>query len=921
MPNSNKILKPSNDKCNYFTFQLENKLNVFLVEDSDTDMACGTMLVKIGHDHDTVIGIAHFLEHMLFNGTEKYPNENEYSSYIHKNGGMQNAYTDHDHTCYFFTIQPQCLEHSLDMFGNFFISPLLNSDTIDREKNAVNSEHVKNINNDSWRLQEIVRQAMNKKNPLSVFGTGSDKTLNIPDIDKKVRDFFEKYYSSHLMTLFVITKDSVELIKSKIIEIFSQIPLKQTSLSTSSNQKIYDYPKTLQVVPLKEMENLSISWDLPSYKNCVLQSPYHFLSHLIGHEGKNTIHHLLSQLGYITNLFAGTEIHANDRCTFTVKVTLTPSGAKCRENILFTIIKYIELIKHNINHTHLKRLYDEQMTLDAFEFKYSIKNDPSDRTLEYVRLVNNYDFDLHNMLIIPYAKENFEPHVKSNLEYVLNEMTCSKSVVIFVSNSYNGKTTCIDEDYGTNYNILNEYPNLDNVDIDISLLDLPCENRFISIDENIITTNQKIPSKIQNDSNSNSNININLYYLPTCYFETPDVCIKTTIFLPLSMNTVEMYIKTTLYFSSLLAEINNENYMCTTANYNVNVYFDNGKLEIEIFGNHGKIKDVCSFLIDSLLNKNLITEKIFNTVIYDFKTMIKNAILTSPYIRVGEYFKKAICTQFYNDHDILPVLERNDDILSIESVKSVIDEILETSCCTLFVSGNCTSDLTNDIASIFNKFIKNNCGEFTDTYLIPPPNMEPILKNAENSVEINTVISYNIFIDKVIYGKTENWAKNVCILNILDSVISTEYFDQLRTKDAFGYIVNSSKRTFGNTSNKSKYYGFLVQSPHKSSTEIIERTNRFIIEYQNKINSFEDKDLNEIVDALVSQLNSPFNNLQEMTNYIYSNEIIIDFSTFDLKKQLIDMYKNITVADLIQFYDDKFIKNKRVVVVGLLGHK
>ena len=51
-------------------------------------------------------GIAHFLEHMLFLGTEKYPIENEYERYILDRNGHFNAYTASDHTAYYFTITP-----------------------------------------------------------------------------------------------------------------------------------------------------------------------------------------------------------------------------------------------------------------------------------------------------------------------------------------------------------------------------------------------------------------------------------------------------------------------------------------------------------------------------------------------------------------------------------------------------------------------------------------------------------------------------------------------------------------------------------------------------------------------------------------------------------------------------------------------
>lgn len=54
------------------------------------------MAVGIGSysDPDNIPGLAHYLEHMLFMGSKKYPKENEYDSFVHLNGGFTNAYTD-----------------------------------------------------------------------------------------------------------------------------------------------------------------------------------------------------------------------------------------------------------------------------------------------------------------------------------------------------------------------------------------------------------------------------------------------------------------------------------------------------------------------------------------------------------------------------------------------------------------------------------------------------------------------------------------------------------------------------------------------------------------------------------------------------------------------------------------------------------
>jgi insulysin len=64
------------------------------------------MNVNVGSLMDTgnFYGLAHFLEHMLFMGTEKYPSENDFMEFLNENSGHSNAYTDLDSTNYFFEV-------------------------------------------------------------------------------------------------------------------------------------------------------------------------------------------------------------------------------------------------------------------------------------------------------------------------------------------------------------------------------------------------------------------------------------------------------------------------------------------------------------------------------------------------------------------------------------------------------------------------------------------------------------------------------------------------------------------------------------------------------------------------------------------------------------------------------------------------
>ena len=75
-----------------------------LIHDPVGDLSAASIDVKAGTALDPVDypGTAHFLEHMLFQGTEKYPDESEYMNFIKNNGGMMNAFTSQVNTNFHF---------------------------------------------------------------------------------------------------------------------------------------------------------------------------------------------------------------------------------------------------------------------------------------------------------------------------------------------------------------------------------------------------------------------------------------------------------------------------------------------------------------------------------------------------------------------------------------------------------------------------------------------------------------------------------------------------------------------------------------------------------------------------------------------------------------------------------------------------
>lgn len=78
-------------------------------------------------------------------GSKTYPDENDYSDYLSKNGGSSNAYTDLLETNYYFECSNAGFDGALDRFSKFFSESLFSASSVDKEVNAVNSEHEKNI--------------------------------------------------------------------------------------------------------------------------------------------------------------------------------------------------------------------------------------------------------------------------------------------------------------------------------------------------------------------------------------------------------------------------------------------------------------------------------------------------------------------------------------------------------------------------------------------------------------------------------------------------------------------------------------------------------------------------------------------------------------------------------------------------------
>lgn len=359
------ITKPDNDLREYKPLVLANQLQVLLISDPTTDKAACALDVQVGsHSDPGVDGLAHFVEHLLFMGTEKYPVENEYSSFLSNHGGHSNAFTSGENTNYYFDVASEHIEGALDRFAQFFICPLFLETCTDRELLAVDSEHKKNLQSDAWRNHQLDKDLSNPDHAYCNFGTGNLETLrDIPiangvDIRKVLLDFHAKFYSANIMKLVILAKEPMLQLEKWATDLFTPIINKNIAIPSFPGHPLT--PTELQtqifVKPVKETKSLVITFPLPDMHAHYKTHPSQYAAHLIGHEGEGSILSLLKTRGWAQSLSAGASGGYTGYDFFRISVELTTLGVTHYEDVIVSIFDYIKMIQ---SHGPLEHVFRE----------------------------------------------------------------------------------------------------------------------------------------------------------------------------------------------------------------------------------------------------------------------------------------------------------------------------------------------------------------------------------------------------------------------------------------------------------------------------------------------------------------------------------------------------------------------------------
>lgn len=395
-------VKSEGDKKEYRVIQLPNGLKALLirrVEDSSNGsdqeiLAAANLTVGVGSfdEPSHIGGLAHFLEHMLFMGSAKYPEESGYNHFISANGGTNNAMTENEFTTYFFDVAESAFPEALDRFAQQFISPLLLKDALQREREAVDSEFQMAASRDEVRIAGFFKIFINEYHPASFFDYGNLKTLkeNIADDDlyDAVREFFKKYVANNIY-LSVQSKRTLDELQDLVVETFSDV--NSGEIVSRSSMKIDEifrpdfYNKMYFLKPKKEKKELVLTWYIDSVDQHYKCRPLQYLKAIFRNQSEGGIANYLREkkLALRSRLTAdGQSFEGNSMFALAkVEVELTDFGLENIEMVLEAVFSYLLMIKETPVVEH-RRLYNEYKDKSEIDFKFHKEPDASENVVK-----------------------------------------------------------------------------------------------------------------------------------------------------------------------------------------------------------------------------------------------------------------------------------------------------------------------------------------------------------------------------------------------------------------------------------------------------------------------------------------------------------------------------------------------------------
>jgi len=353
-------------------FTLDNGLEVVVIEDHRAPVVVHMLWYRAGSADEPVgqSGVAHFLEHLLFKGTETLE-PGEFSATVAKNGGTDNAFTSYDYTGYYQRVAADRLELMMKMESDRMVNIRLTEEDIATERDVILEERNQRVENNAsalFREQKRAVQYLNHRYGVPIIGWRHEmEELSMED----ALSYYGTYYSPNNAILVVagdVTPDQVEALAQKYYGVIPANPDLPTERLRSQEPPQTAARRMTFVDPRVAQPYVSRSYLAPE-RNSGDQAEaaaLRMLSEVLGGGQTAVMAEKLQfetqQAVYSGAFYGGTSL---DRTTFDLVVVPTP-GVSLEEAEAAMDQVLVEFLEEGVDEAHLERIKTQIRALEIY---------------------------------------------------------------------------------------------------------------------------------------------------------------------------------------------------------------------------------------------------------------------------------------------------------------------------------------------------------------------------------------------------------------------------------------------------------------------------------------------------------------------------------------------------------------------------
>ena len=896
-----EIKKSPNDPRDYQVIRLSNELEVLLISDPALKNSAASISVPIGSQNnpDQQLGLAHYLEHMLFLGSERYPTINEYSKFMSQHGGYTNAYTAQDRTVYGFEVNDNALDEALDRLGDVMRAPLLDPKYADKERHTVNAENETYVDNDMRKLYALQRYTLNPKHPTARFSTG-DLTTLVDKPGSKLQDeleqFFNTYYSANLMKVALTSPRSIADLQKIANKYLDQIPNKKIKKPVILTEMLTDKERAIKVEmkPTANLKLLRVNFLLPSVKAEYMYQPGGYISRLLGSDHRGGLSDHLHKTGLVESVTSSfSDDYSDQYSQFTIQFKLTNAGLKGQDTIMASLFAYINLIKEQgINHLQFE---EQKKNLDT-GFKYLVKSAGFNYVMGLSVRMQSYPYT--DLLFGPYRLDAFN---KAFIGQLLNYLTPENTRIFELTPNakggikipyYKGKYTRSVITKETQQTWLKQAHTIK--------MTLPLKNEWQPEQLDLVkrTDAQKAVQLIDRVGHS-------VWFQQSHYLDEPKAMLKLQLNSDLATQSAKSEMVMQLFLNMLNKKFSALRFISQEAGIGFSVGSDNG-LMISTSGYSDKQPKLLLKVLNDIKDAKF-SEQSVQLAKQELTRRIGNKAKIKPMDLALDGFRQVIRQPSWSDKKLSNEIEK----INLNDIESFVPKLFTQSSLRLLALGNLSRKqvltLDDQLAGIIS--IQSQ----------PFYNMARFHADA-NKGGINYSLNSDLDDDAlaVVYVTSLKGNKALATAELLNKLLSPAFYNQIRTQEQLTYSPFSASFAVDNY----VAFGLFTQSPVVNNAQLYTRFSAFIEAFYPLLEAITPEKFAEIKKAHIANYLAAPTTLSREFSYLKAEWSAMK-PQINNKQKYIDALKNVSIEDVRDFYQ-KVLAHKQSgqeILVQVQGEK